>query len=92
MSKEKEDEERGGKTTTAVDNQRIKKSDTRSGKGRGRGWVCDGGEQRDDGGVAGFDVDQLWIWCFVCAAVTPRSGRKMRKGPFGKPSLGLALT
>lgn len=44
--------------------------------------VCersDGGEQRGDGG---FDVDQLWMWCFVCAAVTPRSGRKMRKGPF----------
>lgn len=54
--------------------------------------VCersDGGEQRRDGG---FDVDQLWMWCFVCAAVTPRSGRKMRKGPFWKPSLGWRFT
>lgn len=52
--------------------------------------VCersDGGEQRGDGG---FDVDQLWMWCFVCAAVTPRSGRKMRKGPFFFGSLRLA--
>ena len=53
--------------------------------------VCersDGGEQRGDGG---FDVDQLWMWCFVCAAVTPRSGRKMRKGPFLEAFAWLAL-
>lgn len=38
----------------------------------------------------GFDVDQLWIWCFVCAEVTPRSGRKMRKA-FWKPLPGWRL-
>ena len=50
MSKEKEDEGRG-KTATAVDNQGIKKSDTRSGRGRGNR------EQRGERGVAAL----MWI-------------------------------
>lgn len=37
MSKEKEDE--GGKTAMTVDNQWIKKRDTRSSKGQGNSWV-----------------------------------------------------
>lgn len=31
-----------------------------------------------------FDVDQLGLWCFVCAQVTPRSAREMRTG-YGSP-------
>lgn len=92
---------RGGKTATAVDNQWIKKkrSNTRSRKGRGEqlGEAVDGvwrewwrrTERRWSSG--GFDVDQLWIWCFVCAAVMPRSGRKMRKAFFWKLLLSWCL-
>lgn len=97
MSKEKEDE--GGKTATAIDNQWIKRAIQGQGKDEetvGWSWVCGEGawkerwqrtERRWRSG--GFDVDQLWIWCFVCAAIIPRSARKMRKASW-KPLLGSA--
>lgn len=45
------------------------------------------GENRGKTEECGFDVDQLWIWCFVCAAITPRSDSKMRKA-FWRALLG----
>lgn len=58
----------------AIDDQRDKSRDARSGKGQRQS----GGDAGSGGGL--FDVDRLRLWCFVCAQVAPRSGREMRNG------------